>query len=425
MNGIQPRITNGYAPPRPKFGNGGPSLLPLSPMARMFGFFETTYEPGFNLLSKIIANAIPRVAITRNKSERQEVLFNEVTQGSLLFLALPITSILAEPLQAMFSGLSARLIRMRNSEALAEATEKGGELLANKLKIAKLGKSLGASAFIASLLIAITYLRNYRTIKRTGFSDYKQVVGLGGAGKQPTAEDKIKAEQAMRKNVKKIEWLAAGGAAAWLAIMGGAGLLARRGTGLVKNTALLDKLMKHWAFVGKNSNQINGPFRSQWQTLFVWGIPSYLGWFLGCRDKYELIEQSSKFATFLAGYFYMPKLVRKILSRKNKALLEEGAKYGEMTYTNISKNVAAKAPELAKKLIGYKNRQWALLTGLNFLVAGVLPLVFNIIFSKWRHIREQKAEAQGHPAVAQAQPQPVFQPSGQLQHKTFAQWGHS
>ena len=385
-----------------RFGN---TKLALSPLALMFSFFETSYQPGFQALSKVTANVIPRVAITRSAGERKEVLFNEVTQGATLFVSLPILSGLANPIIAKLSGVPRHLIKMENESAIAEAAKLGGEALVNKLKVAKLGKSFGASAFIAALLMGTTYLRNYRTVKRTGFSDYKKVVGLGGPPPKPTAEDKAKADAAMRKNLNIIKGLLVGGAAAFIGIMGGAGLMARRGKSFSK--PLMDKLMQHWSFVGRSSNQINGPFRSQWQTLFVWGIPSYAGWLLGCRDKYEVVEQMSKFATFLAGYFFTPRIVQKVMAKRHKALLEKGAAHGAMTYTNIINHIAQADHGLAKQLLKFKNKQWGILTVSNFMLAGVLPLVFNQLFSKWRYQREHSATAQAAPQTLPSQQVPA------------------
>src|ERR1044072_7314253 len=103
-------------------------------------------------------------------------------------------------------------------------------------------------------------------------------------------------------------------------------------------------MRKHWAFTGKKSNQINGPFKSQWQALVVWGIPSYLGWFLGCRDRYEVIEQTSKFLTFLAGYFWTPKFVKGFMERRHRKLLAEGTPVGGVGYNNAIKNVSKTNP---------------------------------------------------------------------------------
>lgn len=400
---------------QPKFGNA-------SPLTRMFHLFENRYEPGFLVLSKFMANSAPRLAFTRNKNERQEVLFNELVQGSALFVLLPITAPIGDFVQGKLAGIPRQWLKMRNADALAQAGRWGGERLQNSLKVAKLGKSLGASAFIAAMLVATTYLRNYRTIQRTGFSDYQKVVGLGG-NVQPTAEDRVKAEAAMRKNMNIIKGLFAGGALAWLSVMGGAGWLVRRGKNLLGtggkiSTARLDHLMKHAAFVGKNSNQVNGPFRSQWQTLLVWGLPSYLGWFLGCRDKYEVVEQASKFLTFLGGYFWSPRVVNAVISRRYADLLKQAAPYGEMTYTNVLNKIRPENPVLAEQLVRLKNRQWGMLTGLNFVVAGALPVLFNIMFSRWRYQRSQAAAGQAPIASA-----PVNGLGPGIQRRPLAQWG--
>ena len=396
----------------------------------MFSFFETSYEPGFLAASKVLANGVPRTAITRTSDERKEVIFNEVTQGSTLFLALPVTSVIGNYAQSAFSGISPKMLAMANADAFQQTS---GKVL-RQLKTAKLGKSLGASLMIASLLISTTYLRNYRTIKRTGFSDYKDVVGLGGP-RTSTEQDKIKAEAAMKKNLNIIKGLLIGGAATGLTTMAVFGAIARKDGKMLSRTGVLNpkrlnKLFDRWAFVGKRSNQINGPFKPS-QTMFgnqglwVWGIPSYLGWFLGCRDKYEVAEQSSKFATFWAGYMATPRLIGKWMAKKHKALFAEAEKFGGTgTYTKIKTQIADKAPELAKRLEKQKTNQWLWLMGVNILVAGALPIVFNIMFNKWRYAREQNektVQAPNNPAL-QAQQQLY---GSLLNRKTFKEFAHT
>lgn len=394
--------------------------MQLSPMSRLFSFFETSYQPGFIATSKVIANTVPRTAITRNSNERKEVLFNEITQGSTLFVALPITSAIANPIQSKLAGVSKELIKTENSKAVSTAMIEGGEALANKVKAAKLGKSIGASLFIAALLVATSYLRNYRTIKRTGFSDYKKVVGLGG-NVPPTPEEKIKADKAAQKNLNIIKGLVVGGALAWLGTMVGFGRLAQKGGAVFEkggflNPNRLKNWMQHWAFVGKNNNQINGIFNSDKQTLWVWGIPSFAGWFLGCRDKFEFIEQSSKFATFWAGYIGTKRFINKFMFKKERAKLAEAAGGAiPATYKAIREKVAngQMTEAVGKQLTKFKNKNWLTLTGMNFFIAGVMPLVFNIFFSKWRYARE-------HGAGSRTQ---YEHPGGQIsQQLNFRQW---
>ncbi len=421
----------------PKFQAG----LKLSPMGSLFSFFESSYQPGFIALSKVIANTMPRVAITRSASERKEVLFNEVTQGATLFVLLAALSPIGNHIQSWFSGkdISKAMIKAENTTAIKEALQSGGEMLANRLKVAKLGKSIGASLFIASTLIATTYLRNYRTIKRTGFSDYKKIVGLEG-DIQPTPEDKVKADKAAKKNLNIIKGLMAGGTALWIGTMGAFGLMAKRGnpklfseSGVFKPDRLAN-WMKHWSFVGKNSNQINGLFNSKKQTLWVWGIPSFAGWFLGCRDKYELVEQTSKFATFWAGYIGTPMFINKVFKGKEGSLLENLKNSAEnttleklpATYNAVKEKVASgqMTEAVGKQIERAKNNKWYSLTGLNFLIAGVLPLVFNIGFSKWRHQREMANKAITTPTL----PNPQVNTPGMfqsLQRKSFNQFVHT
>jgi hypothetical protein len=158
LSAVKPRLHGEQPGPRPRFG----SALPLSPATRLFSFFETSYEPGFIFLSKIFGNILPRVAITRTWDERKEVTFNEATQTAGFFLTLPVASALFNPIQGKLAAISPDLIRMRNEEAFKRAAG----LNLQRLKVAKLGKSFAVSAIIAWLMLAMPYIRNWRTTSR-------------------------------------------------------------------------------------------------------------------------------------------------------------------------------------------------------------------------------------------------------------------
>ncbi len=415
----------------PFAGNFGSFVLPqvttVGPLTTLFSFFERAYEPGFILLSKIFGNVLPRTAITRNNSERKEVLFNELTQGSTLFVMLPLGSAVANPLQQWFSGISARQISGQNAVVLSGL--KGIER--QRVLIAKLGKSLGVSALIASMLVATTYLRNYRTIRRTGFSDYKQVVGLGGS-QAPTAEDRNQADEAARKNLKIIQGLLLGGLAAMVGIMGVAGWIARRGNLMLKpsgflNPERLERWFKDWAFVGKHSNQINAVQKSAKQSLWVWGVPSYLGWFLGCRDQYEVIEQASKFGTFLLGYITTPRLVRALMERVDAKVLDKATRFKPLNYGKVLETVSKEAPELTQPLLRHLNTRNALALAVNLVVVGAMPVVFNQFFTAWRYRREQAEQAETEKMDTEKiwRLQAQSEESVVVRRKSFQQWGQS
>ena len=130
-----------------------------------------------------------------------------------------------------------------------------------------------------------------------------------------------------------------------------------------------------------------------------------------------MVEQTSKFATFWAGYIGTPMVVQKLMYQKQKNKLVEALAGEAMpkTYTEIREKVTKGLMDerLGKGLIHFKNKGWMTLTGMNLLIAGVLPLVFNIGFSKWRYQRNLAA-----------QPRPQFNhPGGMLVQKpAFDQW---
>ncbi len=408
----------------------------------MYNWFESSYEPGFILISKLFGNVIPRVTICRTEDERKDVLFNEITQGATVFISLPFFSPMANWIQEKFyqgKDITGKDLKLFNATALLKAEKAGGAQQVRRLKILKLGKSFGVSVMTAAALMAITYYRNYYTIKRTGFSDYKQVVGLGGGG-TPTPEEKIKADKAAQKNLDIIKYLMTGGAIVGLLGMGGAAVLARKANRIFRQdgTFTLKKLdhwlndtFKHWALVGKNNDQINSVFKSSKQTLWVWGVPSYAAWILACRDKYEVVEQLSKFATFVAGYIGVPKLTqwvrgkldksgwlnpKEILPTLAKAIKEQ--KYdATQLYNEIIHKMGKTDPKNAKKLIKLWNTNNMAILALNVFVIGALPIIFNIFFSAERHKREEAK------AKATLKTTPFQHPGGRLYRKSFQNWG--
>lgn len=389
-----------------RFGNA----MLLSPATRMFSFFESSYEPGFIFLSKIFGNALPRIGITRNREERKEVAFNESTQTAAFFLALPILSRLFNPVQGSFAGLSAAKVAMRNEAAFART----GGLALQKLKLAKLGKSMGVYSIIMALMIAMPYIRNWRTIKATGFSDYKQIVSSGGKRK-PTPEERRQAETVNRKNVTIIKGLLGVGVLSAVGAMAVTGALVRNPGKIFSakgffNPKRLDALVKDWALVGRQSDQVMMLTKSRKPTLWVWGIPSFIGWFLGCRDGYEFAEQSSKFLTFLLGYMTVPVVMKKYMERRDAELLSRvkraTGKTVLPTYLDVVKRNLIKSPGLRKRYLSHLNTKNGMSLLVNLVVVGALPVIFNIFFSSWR----MKKEAQKKGAAQPIQQPTVLQP---------------
>jgi hypothetical protein len=409
----------------------------LSAISQMIKFFETSYEPGFILVSKVLGNAIPRVVITRSPEERGDVFFNESTQTAGFFVTLPVASYLLNPVQSWLSKVSVKDIKARNDEAFAKYTG----LALNRLKIAKLGKSLGVLAFIAYLKIAMPYIRNYRTIRVTGFSDYKKVIALGGRSK-PTEADRRRAEKGKKKDLKIIIGLMISGIINAAAVMALAGYYSRHPEKITAVNGLLNPkrmamMIKNFALVGKRSNQVMSLEKSGIPTLWFWGVPSYLGWFLGCRDKYEVLEQVSKFGTFVAGYMGTTPLTAHIMKKINHHLMDEVNKAAGKTvevepsiyrrvlqyigflpkqtsiikktypnYTDVIEKNVLKNPELKLRYLKYLDRKWIYSLTLNLFAVGVLPVVFNIFFSAWRFKREQKVKQAEHKPLPEVTPEP-------------------
>lgn len=361
----------------------------------MFHTFDTSYEPGFIFVSKVLGSVPPRILITRDKQERNEALFNEGLHIAGFFAALPIMSRLFNPLQASFSGIKTGLIRQRNEDAFAAIRSQGERVLRN-LKMAKLGKSLGVLVFLSFIKLAIPYMRNLRTVMVTGYTDYTQVIALDQKNGPRVPPDPQKAAEAKQKNLRMIGAFLAGGLTASAGVMGAAALLARKGKAIFEvkgflNPQRLEKLVRNLALVGKNSDQVMAITKSPHQSNWFWALPFYLGTFIGCRDTTEVWESVTKLLTFIAGYNGMPKLINQIMSRTDRSLLAQIPRDAEKNLPGydavLTQNAIPDAALKARYLKYINTKQGVSLLG-TLLVTGALPLVFNIYFTNWRNQRK-------------------------------------
>lgn len=368
----------------------------VSPITRLFLFFDTQYEPGFILATKAFGSVPPRIAITRDKTERNEAIVHEALQIAGFFGLMPIVSGLFNPIQGMMANVSADKIRMHNETAFKSLSQASIQ----RIKVAKIGKSLGVLTFLALVKMAIPHMRNLYTIKATGLSRFTEVTGLSKPDPN-SPQAKRNAKEAERKTIRSILTYVSAGAVGALAIMLAAGQICRSGKNAFASKGLLnpkrlETLFSNFALIGKNSNQISALTKSPAQTMWFWAAPFFIGLFAGCRDKYEIPERLSMLTTFLLGYVTVPKVIEKTLKRLDGSLLTEVKKYigkealPKHAYAAVLQENLISDKNLAQRYIRHLDTKHGLSLLASLLVTGTLPLVFNVIFTKWRYQRDQQ-----------------------------------
>jgi hypothetical protein len=184
----------------------------------------------------------------------------------------------------------------------------------------------------------------------------------------------------------------------------------------------LDNLFKKDWFAKKLLLE-SGSFRnfSALSALLFWGIPAYAGWYHASRDPFEKKEQPLKFLAFL-GSFFGPELVsRFVYDRKLKQLAigPVNGKAVELKHQSVREALDfVKANPQLKEPLEAKLNQAMKLWGRN-KVGGLLTSIALLGSSQLFNIKLTK----GRLARAAAKSQALALPAGNLQRKSFSQWG--
>ena len=166
-----------------------------------------------------------------------------------------------------------------------------------------LGKSMTIFSVIASLLVASPFLRNFVTARRLGTTDFTQIVGERERDVDPKA--RADAHIAGQRFLRIAGRIIGGGAAIALGMLALTQLAIRRNANF---GTVPQFLLKHLGLEKGRFNNLAGL-----PSFLFWVIPTYAGFTLASRDKFEYKEILLRFAAFNAAFFLLPSAVMKSL----------------------------------------------------------------------------------------------------------------
>jgi|GEM_PF-2159243 len=279
-------------------------------------------------------------------------------------------------------------------------------------KWAVLGRSAALFSLVSSVMWGMPFVRNYLTAKRTGSTNFTEVIGA----KQQSAAQKDSSKNSIaeyRNKSLEILGLGLGGAAlatgtSWIAI--------HKGIGLGPIAKLIEKRVFKNAFILKD-----GQFKhlTGLPALLFWGLPSYGGLLQASRDKYERKEHLLKLAMFI-GFFFVPPFIFKALFNKQvqKAaakglphLLKEGATSYKALIAEIEKNAPGtqKRQVLDKLMTAWKIKSLGGLS-ISLFLFGTIPQLMNIKLTRMRLAKN--GESFEDTALTSASAMPDMSPLG-------------
>lgn len=333
------------------------------------------------ITKEVVGINAPKIAVTRSNTERLDVATSEIGN-----------TVAAFGLGGLLNYGLGRLFKKAQAEGASQLSKNW----------AVLARSGAIYSTIFALMWAMPFIRNYLTAKRTGSTEFTEVIGA-----KKTAQNQANLHKALSDYKRKIAAILGLGLAG-AAMFTGLGKLAvarKWGMGVLKTLFDKPRLAANLLLKNGSFNSFSGT-----QAVLFWGVPAYGGWIQASRDPYEKKEQVLKFLNFVTCFSLPQVLANSYFGKKLEGLLPAGV---EHTYKDITTRLSGETKDRALKLWGRKN-----LTGLlaSIVLLGVMPPLMNIFLTKRRLDRAGNLQAAAPPALSAG-------PSGGLAHKSFAQWG--
>lgn len=161
------------------------------------------------------------------------------------------------------------------------------------------GKSMAVLGFMASVLLAMPFFRNYITTSRTKTLDYADMIGEKVRKNNSKQALKEKLSGYLRRAVTTL----AIGTVLSGALFAGTVVLAKSRISMPKALQWLHS--KIGLPGGKFENL------TDWSAVPFWVIPTYLGFIMASRDGYELKELLLRFGAFNLAFFVFPHTVER------------------------------------------------------------------------------------------------------------------
>jgi hypothetical protein len=302
---------------------------------------------------EVIGNNIPHVLIVRTPQERIEQAESQF--GNTV---------------AFFGGgfLLNKALKTIQDNTFKKASMK-------QLKWLQLSRSFGLYALLGSLIFASPQFRNLFTLKRTGATQFSEMIGEKKQSAQNSLEQQALVAKEKHQCITKIKKSLATGAGLAAFFLGLGGLFAAKKTTLPKwMEAKLPVL--GGSFLDKVSLK-DGKFKNlpDMGAILSWVLTTYVGLFIGARDKYEKAETAIRFGAYMASFFILPNAMRH--------LIEKPLKQYHTKFFGSGDNIAWGAKFLTSSLL-----------------CSAMPSFVNIALTHWRVKRDGKKVVLAAPKVA-------------------------
>ena len=312
---------------------------------------------------------LSKLAVSRSTDEAKEISIAELSESALFYFSAPALAKATSKIFAQKYNIDKELI----TTPMKEIKDVGVEKLKD-IKLAKFGQIASTFAVILPLVFAIAPIRNLFTYANKGKDEFVSVVGLK---KDKTEAKKDEAKQKAAKLIKKLASISAISLGVLSLILTAA-----------KNDKIYDfikpyisKIVKNFDFTKTNDLKLShyGAF------IYPVSIASY---YYASRDKYEVQENTRRFATTVPLMFFGEKLIEKPIHKGfdklfNTKVLENGV---IKSYDEILKLPS----KLQKQYLKSKNFSYGLTFLTNTMVIAAAVGLLNRIATKKRYERENK-----------------------------------
>ncbi|MBX2860349.1 MAG: hypothetical protein KTR14_03885 [Vampirovibrio sp.] len=238
------------------------------------------------LFREITGNNIPHVLIVRNADEFVDQSIGQFGNTAAFFgtgfLLQKVIDKLTKPMQKTLSQAGKSWFRF--------------------------GKSFAIFSICGSLMYGMPFFRNYVTTKRTGTTDYAQMIGE----KQRGEIDDKKLNAVTTNLLHKFFTTVAVGASLAAAFLATGITLAKKGAGM-------SGLLK---FIHQKLSLPEGKFSKlrPWSSASFGVTPAFAGFFVGSRDGYERKEIALRFAAFNFAFFILPHTVERLIEKVTRSM---------------------------------------------------------------------------------------------------------
>ncbi|MBX2861050.1 MAG: hypothetical protein KTR14_07435 [Vampirovibrio sp.] len=233
------------------------------------------------LFREISGNAIPRLAVSRNRNE----LFDTSVHQLAVLAAFYGTGLLLNP-----------IIQKATSTFQKQLGTHGKQWF-------RFGSSFSVFALTASLASSVPFFRNYVTISKTGTVDFAQMIGV----KKQSEVDEITIKQKADQNLNHVLTAGSIGAAFSLAFLLGGLFLARKEATVPKVVQWLNRTLS------LKSNKLTS--FNPWSNFLFTAVPIWTGMVGASRDQYELKEALLRCTVSCLGFFIFPHTVAKAIEK--------------------------------------------------------------------------------------------------------------